>query len=342
MTTPTLPGPPRNTIKTRFLILSDTHAALPTQDSHDAYTPFRTPLPCADVLLHCGDLTMLGHLSEYNRTLALLESIDAPLKLVIPGNHDISLDAPFYARRGREMQGGDWDEEAPRKAKELWTGERARKAGVVYLEEGAWEGVLENGARLGVWGSAYQPEFCDFAFAYQRHHDRYNPPHQCSPSATPIAENPVPDWLEKNGVDVVMTHGPPMGFLDMVQNGDHVGCEHLLRAMRRCKPRLHCFGHIHEGWGAQKVVWAQGGDLNVKTAMEHVESVKGVEVNEQRMRDQRAVHVDASRGGEFEVVHGIETLMVNASIMDVRYRPVQGPWLVDLDLERADWAKVGT
>lgn len=150
---------PHNTIKTRFLILSDTHAALPTQNTNSD-APFRPPLPHADVLLHTGDLTMLGHLDEYSRALSLLESIDADLKLVIPGNHDISLDPGFYARRGRAMQGPKWDEEAPRRARELWTGQRARVAGVVYLEEGAWEGVLRNGARLAVWASAYQPEFC--------------------------------------------------------------------------------------------------------------------------------------------------------------------------------------
>lgn len=152
----------------------------------------------------------------------------------------------------------------------------------------------------------------------------------------------MPDWSASNGVDVVMTHGPPMGILDAVQNGDHVGCSHLLRAMRRCKPRLHCFGHIHEGWGAQKVLWAEGEELDVKKPMEHVQCAKAVEVDEQRMSNQRAVYVDASRGGDWEVVHGRETLMVNASIMNVRYRPVQGPWLVDLDLERADGGKDGS
>lgn len=133
-----------------------------------------------------------------------------------------------------------------------------------------------------------------------------------------------------------------MGVLDTVRSGEHVGCEHLLRAMRRCKPRLHCFGHIHEGWGAQKIVWEEGGELDVQTPMQHVKSVEGLQVDEQRMRDERAVYVDASRGGEQEVEFGRETLMVNASIMDVRYRPVQGPWLVDLDLERADGGEAST
>ena len=78
-------------ITTRFLIISDTHSASPEQNIGKDDIAFRPPLPEADVLLHCGDLTMLGHLHEYEKTLNMLENIDADLKLVIAGNHDISL-----------------------------------------------------------------------------------------------------------------------------------------------------------------------------------------------------------------------------------------------------------
>lgn len=103
---------------------------------------------------------MLGHLDEYERTLSMLESIDAELKLVIAGNHDISLDEMYYKRMGRYMQGRRYDEDMPRRAREMWMGERARKAGVTFLEEGRYGFVLRNGARLGVYASPYQPEFC--------------------------------------------------------------------------------------------------------------------------------------------------------------------------------------
>ncbi|KAF2624197.1 ser/Thr protein phosphatase family protein [Macroventuria anomochaeta] len=330
--TPT-PSTPSTHVKTRFLILSDTHSSEPSQNTNND-APYRSPLPKADVLLHCGDLTMLGHFDEYERTLNMLESIDAELKLVIAGNHDISLDETYYKRMGRHMQGKRFDADMPRGAREMWMGERARKAGVTYLEEGRYTFKLGNGARLGVWASPYQPEFCDYAFPYQRNEDRYNPPHQCSPGATPIAENPVPDWQENEGIDVIMTHGPPMGILDAVQNGEHVGCEHLLRAVRRCRPRLHCFGHIHEGWGAQRVEWAEGEQLDVKPE-EHFKGADAMEVDRQRMEDGRAAFVDISHGGDNAIAFGRETLMVNASIMSVTYKPVQGPWLVDMDLEKA-------
>lgn len=132
-----------------------------------------------------------------------------------------------------------------------------------------------------------------------------------------------------------MTHGPPMHVLDEVRNSEHVGCEHLLRAMRRCRPKLHCFGHIHEGWGAQKVTWATGDKLDVKKPADHIKKAKPVKVDEQRMKDERAVHIDIGADGGQAIDFGRETMMVNASIMSLRYDPVQGPWLVDMDLEKA-------
>lgn len=132
----------------------------------------------------------------------------------------------------------------------------------------------------------------------------------------------------------MMTHGPPFGILDATRTGEKVGCVHLLRAARRCKPRLHCFGHIHEGWGAQKLRWKEGDDLDVRVE-EHVESVADIEPDEEKMLEQRAVDVDIGSGSATAVEFGKETLMVNASIMTVSYRPWNAPWLIDMDLEMA-------
>lgn len=89
-------------IKTRLLILSDTHG-------HSLFDPetkpeeaqkyaFREPLPSADVAIHCGDLTLMSHVKEYKTTFDVMRSIDAPLKLVIPGNHDCSMDVDFWKK----------------------------------------------------------------------------------------------------------------------------------------------------------------------------------------------------------------------------------------------------
>lgn len=140
-------------IKTRFLIISDTHSALPAV-KHDGYDVIpRQPLPKADVLLHCGDLTMIGHLHEYEKTLDMLGSIDADLKLVIAGNHDITLDEVYYARKGQYMHNRTrtgYDPSLPTKARDMWLGERAKAGGVTYLEEGVHSFTLKNGAKLRV------------------------------------------------------------------------------------------------------------------------------------------------------------------------------------------------
>jgi len=68
---------------TTFLILSDTHDdAFPDPASLAGPGPSKV-----DVVLHCGDLTMIGGLSNYKRAIANLKAIDAELKLVIAGNH---------------------------------------------------------------------------------------------------------------------------------------------------------------------------------------------------------------------------------------------------------------
>lgn len=55
-----------------------------------------------------------------------------------------------------------------------------------------------------------------------------------------------------NDTDVLITHGPPYGFLDQVAphlNTEHLGCEDLRNAVWRIQPRIHIFGHIHGGYG---------------------------------------------------------------------------------------------
>lgn len=320
------------TIKTRILILSDTHSDSLTDVG--SKNPLPHPLPSADVVLHCGDLTMVGYLEEYTKAIALLSSIDAPLKLVIAGNHDISLDEKYYYRKGPSMHGGGWisgpgfDEALPQKAKAMWIGDEsiAARRGIKYLAEGTYELKLQNGAKLRLYASPYQPEFCDWAFPYFRNEDRYNPTDVASPGAKPISENPIPSFPD---VDVVMTHGPPLGMQDKTYNGELVGCQHLLRAISRARPKLHCFGHIHEGWGAARVQWNCEGK-------QELASVGNVVFQGTSKEMEKAVYVDLSSSGEQPLQFGKETLMVNASIMNIRYVPMNAPWLVDIDLPAAE------
>lgn len=53
-----------------------------------------------------------------------------------------------------------------------------------------------------------------------------------------------------------ITHGPPYGILDATVHGANVGCESLLAHLPKLRPRLHVFGHIHEGHGVETRAWA--------------------------------------------------------------------------------------
>jgi hypothetical protein len=132
----------------------------------------------------------------------------------------------------------------------------------------------------------------------------------------------------------MMTHGPPMGIRDETTQSEHVGCPHLLRAARRCKPQLHCFGHIHEGWGAERVRWKDGEELDAQWE-KHVQTTQWIEIDDENMTKARAAVLDVSSESERPLERGKETLMVNASIMTQTYKPWQGPWVVDLDLNTA-------
>jgi hypothetical protein len=43
-----------------------------------------------------------------------------------------------------------------------------------------------------------------------------------------------------------MTYGPLRAHLDLLK-----GCPYLLRTLWRVRPKLHVFGHIHEGAGVE-------------------------------------------------------------------------------------------
>ena len=60
-------------------------------------------------------------------------------------------------------------------------------------------------------------------------------------------------WADiPDNVDVLITHTPPAGILDVSSKGLVLGCRHLLEAIERTKPTVHCFGHVHASSGVHK------------------------------------------------------------------------------------------
>ena len=64
--------------KTRFVCVSDTHNASPLNGAFK--------LPRGDVLIHAGDLTNQGSLSELRKTIDWIGKADFEVKIVIAGN----------------------------------------------------------------------------------------------------------------------------------------------------------------------------------------------------------------------------------------------------------------
>lgn len=55
--------------------------------------------------------------------------------------------------------------------------------------------------------------------------------------------------------DILLTHGPPLQVHDLTTRDVHAGCPALLERVSQIQPRLHVFGHIHEGRGATLRKW---------------------------------------------------------------------------------------
>ena len=51
--------------------------------------------------------------------------------------------------------------------------------------------------------------------------------------------------------DILVSHSPPRFHLDVNGFGD----DNLLGEVKRIKPKLHVFGHVHEGYGSDMMMW---------------------------------------------------------------------------------------
>lgn len=109
-----------------------------------------------------------------------------------------------------------------------------REAGAIYLEN--------SGCEIGglhFYGSPYTPYFFDWAFNIVRNSD------------TMIA-----NWdLVPENTNILISHGPPYGILDSVQDRTRgpQGCEVLRKRVEQL-PNLkaHIFGHLHRDGGQSK------------------------------------------------------------------------------------------
>lgn len=101
---------------------------------------------------------------------------------------------------------------------------------IIYLKD---EFVMVESIKI--WGSPFTPWFFNWAFNERR--------------GALLARH----WQKiPADTDILMTHGPVFGILDMVVNEQHVGCKDLLEKVKELKPKVHVCGHIHEDYGTVK------------------------------------------------------------------------------------------
>lgn len=194
-----------------IVCISDTHNSQPD-------------LPDGDVLIHAGDLTQSGTFEELQAALDWLIKQPHAVKVVIAGIHDLLLDPGFSCKGSSSLSSRSRPDQ--KTAGELC--QSLAWGDLVYLEDSEHTVTCPNGRRLRVYGSPHSPRHGNWAFQYPRTKD--------------IWAGRIPQ-----GIDVLVTHGPPRGHLDLL----NLGCVHLLRQLWETRPRLHVFGHVHEGAGRE-------------------------------------------------------------------------------------------
>ena len=114
---------------------------------------------------------------------------------------------------------------------------RLLDSSIVYLQDSSTE--IDG---LKIYGSPWQPRFFDWAFNLNR-----------GPELA-VKWAMIPD-----DIDILITHGPPNGILDLVPRkgwDENTGCEELRKRVEQIaklgRLKLHAFGHIHCGYGVHE------------------------------------------------------------------------------------------
>lgn len=180
-------------------------------------------VPDGDILIHCGDWTNRGEPLAIQKFFYWFTNQPHKYKVCIPGNHELSLE-------------GKQRPEVLRLINEYVN----NTENLYFLENSS---VEIEGIRF--YGAAATPYFHGWAFNFQRGKD------------IAIEWKKIPE-----NVQVLITHGPPHGILDMVQDTAsnkgrdlHQGCEELAKKIKELKQlKIHVFGHLHTDGGKQTVV----------------------------------------------------------------------------------------
>lgn len=182
-------------------------------------------LPDGDILIHIGDFCNSGEFWEGMQFMDWFEQQPHKTKILVAGNHDCFLDENHVW----------YSAELKKRVKE----------NVIYLENSSCK---VHGLNFFGWPYvAYDPHGSKWAF-------------------TPQDEEPdPPTLLIPADTDIVLSHCPPYGILDIGWGNRNIGCMNLLEAVDKVRPTIHAFGHCHEQRGAYYDIDTKTRFMNVTT-----------------------------------------------------------------------------
>ena len=176
-------------------------------------------------IAHCSDTHSRESLISVPKCDILVHSGDANISTLRILNFFISWMSSQPATYKIFVAGNhdDMCEAVPSLVKQLF-----HENGVIYLDNAQVE--IEG---IKIWGSPYTPRYGGWSFMKER------------------GDEMLRVWkMIPEDTDILITHGPPMGILDFTTRGQvHAGCWDLGYKIRQLKPKLHLFGHVHEGYG---------------------------------------------------------------------------------------------
>lgn len=177
-------------------------------DTHSKHKQVTQDLIGGDLLIHTGDLSSVGKEHEIRNFLKWFNMLNNyTYKVFIPGNHD------------------RYFELFPDTALKLV----AQYPNVIMLKDTE---VIIDGVKI--YGSPWQPEFCDWSFNLPRNGKELANAWSFIPEDT----------------DILLTHGPVYGTLDrVIGEYTNLGCEKLKERMEVVQPKIHSCGHIHSARG---------------------------------------------------------------------------------------------
>ncbi|ESO91941.1 hypothetical protein LOTGIDRAFT_121668 [Lottia gigantea] len=197
--------------KIRFVCISDTHTVLEkTPDYH---------LPPGDVLIHAGDFSNIGRPNEIQRFNTYLGTLPYKVKIVIAGNHDMTFDAEMVENHRARMFHSFCITTAvlEDKLKEYnISSVKELLKNCIYLED---QELTLCGIKF--YGTPWQPEFGGWGFNLKRGRECLD------------KWNLIPD-----NTDILISHGPPIGYGDKCFGENRAGCVELLSTIqKRVQPK---------------------------------------------------------------------------------------------------------